>query len=93
MRTSFLKYIALAATAAVIALTACNDDNGEQYPGQYGDEISIPDTAFRARCLKDFDVNGDGILLKGEAELVTELYLSHSNNINSLKGVEHFVNI
>lgn len=57
-----------------------------------GIEMKIEDPGFRSYCLNEFDTNKDGKILKEEAEVVTNIYL-YNKNIQSLKGIECFVNL
>ena len=61
-------------------------------------DIYIPDDAFRAFMLANFDTDGDGLLSKEECEAVESINLLATddpsvNNIESLQGIEYFVNL
>ena len=53
--------------------------------GELGNPIQFADPEIKSRCVKNYDVNGDGELSEGEALLVTsiKLYDSTSNSSNS----------
>ena len=55
------------------------------------DAESFPDEQFRL-FVKDYDLNQDGVLSKFELYFVREIELS-KRNIQSLKGVENFINL
>lgn len=60
--------------------------------GKEEDEVNIHDENFRNYCLQNFDKNGDGKIMEDEVAEVTELKIS-SKKIQSLEGIEHFVNL
>ncbi len=51
--------------------------------------VTIPDEAFRAFCLENFDANKDGKIQCSEIDTVTQINLSEGE-IGSLQGIEHF---
>lgn len=55
-------------------------------------EVYIPDAAFRAWLLGQFDKNGDGALSEAECAAVTDIDLSLTDNpdIKSVRGLEYF---
>ncbi len=54
--------------------------------------ISISDTNFRNYLIREFDLDSDGEISNHEASLISEINCSKLS-INSLNGVEHFINI
>lgn len=54
--------------------------------------IAIPDTAFRAYLLKEFDTNKDGQLSELESENIHNIDCK-AQNIRSLEGIENFRNL
>ena len=54
---------------------------------------SFPDEEFRNYIRDNFDTDGDGILSSDEIDKVDYIDVSDKSNIQSLKGIEHFVNI
>jgi Leucine-rich repeat (LRR) protein len=54
--------------------------------------IEITDGNFKRYLLENFDANGDGEISTEEAEAVTEIDCS-DREIESLSGIEHFVNL
>ena len=58
--------------------------------------IDIPDANFKAYCVKNFDMDGDGEISEEEALRVTVISfysdIKHQN-VKSLKGIEHFKNL
>lgn len=57
-----------------------------------GGNIVFADDHFKAYCVSNFDKNGDGAVSYEEAQLVKEIEV-YTNNISSLKGIEHFTNL
>ena len=57
--------------------------------GQY---VAFDDDNFKAYCLGRFDTNRDGEISFEEAGAVTSIQVN-TNNISSLGGIEHFVNL
>lgn len=55
-------------------------------------EVNIPDPAFRAYCLKNFDKNLDYKLSEAEAALVTSIVVNNLG-IESLEGLQHFTSL
>lgn len=55
-------------------------------------EVNIPDPAFRAYCLENFDKNHDYKLSEAEAALVTEINAS-GLGIESLEGLQYFTSL
>lgn len=53
---------------------------------------NFPDNYFRAGILDMYDRNRDGYLSTAEARAVDHMYLS-SQNITTLKGIEHFTSL
>lgn len=89
--------------AAAILLFGCSkDDDTVGAEGEGGDPqedptaiVTIPDTNFKEALLNYepvIDVNGDGEIQVGEAEALTELWISNKN-INDLTGIEYFINL
>ncbi len=56
------------------------------------DELTFPDTVFREYVQKTFDTNKNGIISPGENMAVTRILVSNMG-IESLKGVENFINL
>lgn len=54
--------------------------------------IDIPDAAFKAYCIANFDTDKDGQISEKEVKLITTLDIS-SKGISSLKGIEKFVSL
>lgn len=54
--------------------------------------IEIPDAAFKQYLLDNFDLNQDGLISHSEAQKITFINV-YSDNIESLKGIEHFSNL
>ena len=55
-------------------------------------DILIPDAKFREYCLANFDTDGDGVISREEAELVTKIDIK-TDKILSLAGIEYFTNL
>ena len=55
-------------------------------------DLLIPDAKFREYCLANFDTDGDGVISREEAELVTKIDIK-TNKILSLAGIEYFTNL
>ena len=86
-----------------------NDDNQNNTPGQTTPEElqtipddmekAFPDPLFRAYVLNNFDTDGDGRISPEEAETVTGIevssnyYMSASEKIGSLEGVQYFTRL
>ena len=70
--------------ALMVLSVACTKDNDVC--------TKMNDPAFKAYCLERFDTNGDGKILKDEAEQVMEIDVP-SMGISSLKGIERFTNL
>ena len=78
-----LLYLSLAALMVVLAVS-CAKDN---------DVCTImKDPVFKAYCLERFDTNGDGKIMKDEAEQVMDISVP-SMGITSLSGIERFPNL
>lgn len=56
------------------------------------DYIFFEDANFKAYCISNFDINGDGEISMEEAERVTEISV-RTDNIYSLGGIEYFQNL
>ena len=56
------------------------------------DYVEFDDAAFKAYCVGQFDVNGDGELYKYEVRGVASID-AKQRNIASIKGVEHFTDL
>ncbi len=54
--------------------------------------ISIPDAAFKAYCVENFDTDGDGEISTKEVLAITDVQVA-SKNISSLSGIESFVSL
>ena len=54
--------------------------------------LLIPDAKFREYCLANFDTDGDGVISREEAELVTKIDIK-TDAILSLTGIEYFTNL
>ena len=72
-------------------VTKANVDENIVYGAKAGN-IIIPDANFKAYCVTNFDKNGDGEISFAEALLVTRVNCS-SKSIQSLSGIEYFVNL
>jgi Leucine-rich repeat (LRR) protein len=79
--------MAMCATVACAA-AACTGEE-ENDPTQTGEVIDIPDPAFRAFCLENFDNNGDGKIREGEVATVEKVRCPN-RVIQSINGIEHF---
>ena len=55
-------------------------------------DLLIPDAKFREYCLANFDTDGDGVISREEAELVTKIDIK-ADAILSLTGIEYFTNL
>ena len=55
-------------------------------------DLLIPDAKFREYCLANFDTDGDGVISREEAELVTKIDIK-TDKILSLAGIEYFTNL
>ncbi len=55
-------------------------------------DLLIPDAKFREYCLANFDTDGDGVISREEAELVTKIDIK-TDGILSLTGIEYFTNL
>ncbi len=56
-------------------------------------EITFPDEVFREYVVKNFDKDSDGSLSKAEKDAVTEIRIEGKEELESLKGIEYFVNL
>ncbi|MFC2116542.1 T9SS type A sorting domain-containing protein [Bacteroidota bacterium] len=57
------------------------------------DTVDIPDKNFLNALLENgVDINGDGLISSGEAEMITSLYI-YGRRINDMTGIEAFVNL
>ena len=54
--------------------------------------INFPDATFKAYLLNNFDSNSDGEISPEEALLATEITVT-TDNIETLKGIEYFLNL
>ena len=59
------------------------------------DPLPIEDPAFKAWLVSNFDTDGNGQISYAEAERITQIWLSPSNEINlqSLQGIEYMPNL
>ena len=55
-------------------------------------KIKIPDEKFKSYLVANYDNDGDGEISKAEATLVEKIEIS-TDNVYSLEGLEHFVNL
>lgn len=55
-------------------------------------KINIPDEKFKSYLVANYDNDGDGEISKAEATLVEKIEIN-TDNIYSLEGLEHFVNL
>ena len=55
-------------------------------------EVNIPDPAFKAYCIENFDKNHDYKLSEAEAALVTSIVV-YNLGIESLEGLQHFTSL
>lgn len=55
-------------------------------------EVNIPDPAFKAYCIENFDKNHDSKLSEAEAALVTSIVVNNLG-IESLEGLQHFTSL
>lgn len=82
----------------ILALAGCSKDDSEfenskpelVYPNDLADRISDP--AFLRYCYLNWDHNGDGVITKAEAALVTSVDCS-GLGISSLSGIEYLPNL
>ncbi|MCH5238668.1 MAG: hypothetical protein J1F38_00420 [Muribaculaceae bacterium] len=59
-----------------------------------GSNIYIPDSGFLDYCVQaDIDKNRDRIITVEEAAAATQLIITSTYNVNSLEGIEYFINI
>ena len=64
----------------------------ENWPGDVAfDAINFPDATFRD-YVRRYDTNLDGVLSRGEAVSVVEMYVNNKG-ITSLKGIEYFYSL
>ena len=83
----------LAMVALPVGCRKKNHDDSEDTGNKVVDlGAQMDDRVFKAYCLEHFDSDGDGKILKAEAEEVTEIEVP-SMKISSLKGIEAFVNL
>ena len=54
--------------------------------------VIFDDESFKAYCVNNFDLDGDGEVSYAEANVVTYISCS-SKGISSLKGIEYFINL
>ena len=66
-------------------LSNCNDEDSKII-------VEIPDPAFKAYLLENFDTNKDGNISLSEAKAVKEIDCSN-RNIKDLTGIEKFKNL
>jgi len=64
-------------------------------PEPTGEPIAFADAEVQRICLQNWDINGDGLLLTGEAELVTDLGNAFTGNtsITSFDELQHFTGL
>ena len=55
-------------------------------------KVAFADANFKAYCVENFDTDGDGEISYAEAKVVTNININ-TENIASLKGIEHFENL
>ena len=84
-------------TAARYATVAVNSNSGEfqkTYTLAQGPQpvVEFDDANFKAYCIENYDLDGDGELTATEAGLVTRLDL-YNKDIASLKGMEYMSNL
>jgi hypothetical protein len=84
-------------TAARYATVAVNSNTGEfrkTYTLAQGPQpiVEFADANFKAYCIENFDLDGDGELTAAEAGLVTRIDV-YNKEIASLKGIEYMPNL
>lgn len=53
----------------------------------------LEDVEFMRYCYEKFDINGDKILSESEAKAIRAINIDSKQNIYSVRGIEHFVNL
>jgi hypothetical protein len=78
------KILSYALIIAMLASTSCSKDEEDN------SVVPIPDPAFKAFLLADYDYNHNGEISFSEAQYITQVWIENMPEITSINGIEYF---